>query len=83
MCAANSLPVQRRTISRISLAVMMTCGACDGTIGTGFARIVLTIAEAGSALRATLGSDWRTLIYVLVFMLLSMCMLPQWSGDSA
>jgi hypothetical protein len=55
MCEANSLPVQRRTISRIPLAVMMTCELVM-SIGTGFAGIVLTIAEAGSALRATSGT---------------------------
>jgi hypothetical protein len=37
------------------------------------AGVVLTIAEAGSVAGDTLGSAWRSLVSVLVFMLLIMC----------
>ena len=37
------------------------------------AGVVLTIAEATKVAGDTLGSGWRTLISMLVFMLLSMC----------
>jgi len=36
------------------------------------AGVVLTIAEATSVAGDTLGSGWRTLVFLLVFMLLSM-----------
>ena len=38
-----------------------------------FAGIVLTIAEATSVAGDRLGLGWRTLVFLLVFMLLSMC----------
>jgi hypothetical protein len=38
-----------------------------------FAGVVLTIAAASSVAGDTLGSAWRTLISVLLFMLLTMC----------
>ena len=38
-----------------------------------FAGVVLTIAEASSVAGDTLGSAWRTIVSVLVFMLLTMC----------
>ena len=38
-----------------------------------FAGVVLTIAAASSVAGDTLGSAWRTLISILLFMLLTMC----------
>jgi hypothetical protein len=38
-----------------------------------FAGVMLTIAKASSVAGDTLGSAWRQLVLVLVFMLLSMC----------
>jgi uncharacterized membrane protein YhaH (DUF805 family) len=35
--------------------------------------VVLSIANASSVAGDTLGSGWRTLVFLLVFMLLSMC----------
>ena len=38
-----------------------------------FAGVVLTIAEAASVAGDTVGWGWRTLVFLLVFMILSMC----------
>lgn len=38
-----------------------------------FGGVVLAIAKAGSVAGDTLGSAWRSLVSVLVFMLLIMC----------
>jgi hypothetical protein len=38
-----------------------------------FAAVVLTIAEATSVAGDRVGLGWRTLVFLLVFMLLSMC----------